>query len=129
MKRYLLVAFAFVVFVMLLIVYSFAGQEGRVGNNIAPADQSLASIADWYTTKTIIGTAVVVIATSYPGYLLKSVYNNCSDSAAWLWGITAAGDTLKIKVNKLSSSGKLPVITTVLGAATSDSLIYFFQTR
>jgi hypothetical protein len=122
MKKYFAIA------VMFFAVLCFAGQEGKVGVNVAPADQSLASIADWYTTKTISGTSVIVVSTSYPGYLLKGVYNNCSDSAVWLYGITNVGDTLRMKVNKLSYSGKLPIIMTILGTS-SDSLIYFFQKR
>jgi hypothetical protein len=119
--------------VLVVIGFCFA-QEGVIGSGgKRPDPQQLASMADWYTWKALgdisaLGS-VVTVSTTWPGYLLKGFYNPRRDSSVYIHCITSVGDTVKISVPTESSSGKLPIISKILTATSTDSTIACFQKR
>jgi len=112
----------------------YAG-EGTVGpgTGVLEGSRSLASMADWYTAKSMgdisARGATINVSTTWPSYLCKGYYNPRRDSSAYLHGITSQGDTVKFSVATESASGKLPVIAKIITATSTDSIILFFQKR
>ena len=118
------------VLVLFSAMIAFAGREGEIQNNLPP-EQSLASMADWYTVKAIniSGLTDITMLTTYPLYILKMFSNQSSTTNGKVKVITVQGDTVTVSVMAGQSTGKLPPIKFVFKTGTSDSLIWYFQKR
>ena len=118
-------------FLAVLAVAASAQTEGILTIGRVSQDQAAASSADWYTFKkfgdiSALGS-VVTVSTTWSGLVLKGFYNPRRDSSVYIHCITKYGDTAKISVATESYSGKLPIISKIITATSSDSTIGLFQ--
>ena len=123
--------FMFLALVLCLIGFAVAQKEGIIGNTGVTNDEATRSTSDWYTTKCYKASADgdLVVATTYPGYLVKGFYNNRRDSSVKIQGISAVGDTTTWSVYSESILGKLPVQSKFIAAGCSDSVYLLMQKR
>jgi hypothetical protein len=89
-------------------------------------DQSLNSMADWYTCATA-DSANATVATKYSThYRLKQIFNISNTTQKYTLTVLNTGATFKLQLPAQSASGKLPAISRVVGAV-ADSTVYYFQ--
>lgn len=118
---------------ILLATSVFAAGEGLITNGYQNLQQPTNSMADLYTMKQVIisgESGNIVVATKWPGLILKGFYNPRRDSSVYIKCRTQVGDTLpKFSISTESVSMKLPPIDLVFKTGTSDTIYFIFQKR
>jgi len=122
---------------LFVIVLLFAGmcvaqvtQFGYLGSrNMERATQMMASAYTWKKVGDISAMgSVIIVSTTWPGYLICGIYNPRRDSSVYVHAISQAGDTVKLSIPTESPLGvKPPPISKIITATSSDSTIFLMQ--
>lgn len=102
-----------------------SGTAGRLGISGPSAQQVLQSISDWYVVKTLDLSTVsanVVIATAYPGLVLKRITTSGTADVAVVVHMANEVAGTNVTFNLPASSGdtgKTPIIDIIVDSGTS----------
>ena len=124
MRRFFLCFFA--------VMFSATAQVSTFGL-LSSKDEtrSINSMANLYTAVQVkdISTygAIITVTTTWPKYLLIGFYNPRTDSTGRIMAITQAGDTVPWTIATSSYSGKVPPLSKIITASSTDRITFYFQ--